>query len=359
MMTMSHGGLGIEHLVDVEPFGPDPVGGRFTATDLKLDRRVVVVILPATANEGERGRFLDRARSLAGLSGHPNLVTVFDVGTTADGRPYAVTDRLDGPDLAAQLESAGPLLWSEAAELTLQLAAGVAQIHRAGGRHRDLRPENVVVAGSAAILTDVGLLPTTGSAPETPEALAHCAPEMLDGDGDGDERSDLYALTSMLYQMIDGRPPFWRPDDTADTLRVRRRTQSAPPLDPDLVPPALAVFVTAGLSTDPLDRPQHTSEFIGELRLIVEGRVTGSTPSVLHATPGPLPAVTSPLAPEPTRPDPARPVVALAAAEQDRDETTVQPSWMLDTAELAALEGRALAPAGPVSYTHLRAHETF
>ncbi len=297
-MTMSHGGLEIGHLVDVEPLGADGSGERFAATDLKLDRRVAVRLLPPTSTDDERTRLVTGARAVGALSGHPNIVTVYDAGVSADGRPYLVTELVDGPDLADRL-AVGPLSWSEACDVALQLSAGLGEVHRTGRVHGDLRPENVVLTGSMAKLGDAGLVAAADVPPTTVAQLLHRAPEAVGRPGDRseagsvgrDERSDLYSLTSILYQAIDGSAPFWRPNDSVEALRTRVTTQGAPPLDPDLVPPALAVFVAAGLSADPFDRPQSAAEFSRELELIQQRRTTGSTPSVLHAPSGSVPAV--------------------------------------------------------------------
>ncbi|MEL6982947.1 MAG: serine/threonine-protein kinase, partial [Actinomycetota bacterium] len=345
---MDLGGLEIEHLDDVVPMGPQAATDRFelyAATDRKLDRRVAVRVLPPITSSDDGIRFIDRARALAAVSSHPHIVTVFDAGLTDDHRPYLITELVDGPDLATRIADNGPLPWSEAVELVLQLADGLDQVHQGGERHRDLRPENVVLSGSTAKLTDIGLVPGPAPAP-TPDTLAHRAPEALHGEGD--ERSDSYSLTSLLYFLIDGRGPFWRPSDALDAFLDRVASQSAPPLDPELVPTALAVFVTAGLSADPLDRPQHLGEFTAELRLILEGRTTGSTPSVLHQATGAVPAVPSRAALASTPAGAAAPAVSAASAAfapptpGDGHEV---PSWTFDTAEINATEGRPLEPA--------------
>lgn len=282
MMTMSHGGLGIEHLVDVEPIGFDGRRDLFAATDLKLERRVAVRVLPALGDAEERSRFLDDARLLAAVSGHPNVVRVYDVGFTPTDRPYLVLELTSGPDLATWMEARGPLPWPRAIELTLQLAAGLAQVHRVGWLHRDLCPDNILLAGPNVKLSDVGILPSEATGTADPAVVVHRAPETLTGEWD--ERSDLYSLTSILHQMIDGHPAHWRPNDSIAALEHRITNQTAPALDPDMAPAALRVFVSAGLSPDPLDRPQDTAEFVRELELIGVGRTTGSTRSVLHAS---------------------------------------------------------------------------
>ncbi len=308
-MTMTGGGLGIAHLADIEPIGRGQVGVVYAATDLKLDRRVAVRVLDPLTEDSERTRFNHESRVLGRLSAHPNVVTIYDAGFAADDKPFLIMELVDGDSLADHLRRRGPLPWTEAVDLTLQICAGLEQAHRSGALHRDLRPENIVMTG-APKLADFGIAAATGhgerdvssasspadEGPSDAGGLLHRAPEAFDDVWD--ERTDLYSLTSILFEMIDGHAPFWRPGaDTADALQLRLRHESAPELDPEMVPAALGVFVSAGLSTDPLDRPQSAAEFAHELRLIRDGRTTGSTPSVLHGITSPLP-----VAQPPTRP---------------------------------------------------------
>lgn len=293
-MTMTGGGLGIAHLADIESIDLGGPGDLYAATDLKLDRQVAVRVLPALADDAARSRFNHESRVLGLLSSHPNVVTVYDAGFTEQGRPFLVLELVEGTTLADRLEEQGPLPWPEAVDLTLQICAGLAEAHRAGALHGDLRPENVFVAGPSVKLGDLGLLSFEPAMSDGAglDHLLHQAPEAADGHRDA--RTDLYSLASILHHLIDGRPPFWRPDDSVEALLARLRTQPAPPLDPDVVPESIRVFVSAGLSKDPIDRPQSADEFARELDLIRRGRTTGSTPSVLHGTTVSMPVVAAP-----------------------------------------------------------------
>lgn len=336
-MTMETGGLGIAEIHSVEPIarvhslatvgsalesGPE----LYTAVDRRLDRPVAVRMGSPTSSESERQGFLEQAQRLAGLSSHPAITTVYDVGFTSDGRPYVIRELVEGPSLTRWLEDAGPAPWPRAVELTLQICSGLAEAHRGGTFHRDLRPDNILVTESGLKLTDVGLIAGRWIADDDPRTLVHRAPETFDGDWD--ERSDLYSLTSILYQLIEGQACHWRPNDTTEALRARLQTQSAPPLDPDLVPQSLRMFVTAGLSPDPLDRPQSATEFARELELIAQGRTTGATQSIPHT--GGIPAIPSPPV-SPTRspsaipPLPEETPLAATATRSDLDWPDLRP----------------------------------
>lgn len=297
----------------------------YSATDLKLERRVLVRLLDPSADESERDRFNRESKILGRLSAHPNVVTVYETGFVPGGRPFLVTELIDGKTLAELMIRDGVLQWEAAADIILQLCAGLDQAHRSGALHRDLRPETVLMAGMTPKLSDfaisaIGSTLGEGSGAEADSAaIAHRAPETLDNVWD--ERTDLYSLASMLYELIDGHPPFWRPGtDSVDAARLRLLHESPPALDPEQVPMALSVFVSAALSKDPFDRPQSADEFAHELQLIREGRTTGSTPSVLHGTtttmalPIPPPPASPPGSPQPAIPGrPAEPATATPA----------------------------------------------
>ncbi|MEM7273104.1 MAG: PASTA domain-containing protein [Actinomycetota bacterium] len=290
-MTMDDGGLGIVGLADLQEVRHDARSVLYAATDVKLDRRVAVRRFGTIGGGADRDRFRHETMVIGRLSSHPGVVTVYDAGVTDHGVPYLVTELVNGPTLADVAAQRGPLQWQQAADLCLQLCAPLEAAHRAGVIHRDLRPETIVLSGQAPKLdgfaltvSDRGPDQMAGPSPAGDPTLdLHRAPETYGGVWD--ERSDLYSLASILYQLIAGRAPMWRPDpDTSEALAYRIANQPPVELSPDAVPTALNVFITAALSKDPLDRPQTASEFAGELRLIRDGRTTGSNPSVLHAT---------------------------------------------------------------------------
>ncbi len=339
-MTMNGGGLGIAHLADIEPIDGGTDGSFYTATDLKLDRRVAVRLFEPLQTGAERIRFSEESKVLGSLSSHPNVVTIYDAGFTEHDRPFLIMELIEGQDLGQYLAANGPLPWAQAAGLALQISAGLEQAHRTGTLHRDLRPGNIVMSGTTAKLTDFGISGGSEVVPsEDPTTMQHRAPESLTGSWD--ERSDLYSLTSTLYELIDGRAPFWRPgEDSVPALQLRLAHEQAPGLSPDLAPVALDRFITAGLSKDRIDRPQTADEFSHELRLIVEGRTTGSTPSVLHGTWAPMADSTAAM----SAGTPPAPAVALSAFAPDLSV----PDPMIHGAPTSPVPASAVAPAAPM-----------
>ncbi len=300
----------LPNLADIRPVDDDGQSTTYQATDLRLQRPVSLKVFAPLTDEAERAQFDSDAKQLGRLSAHPNVATVYDAGFIEGDRPYLVSesvvpdpadpDSVGGPTLADRLAAAGPLPWQDAVDVVLQLCAGLEQAHRAGVLHRELCPATVTMAGPTPKLTNFKTSadrpsPTAGlPTGPTLAALLHSAPETLGRPSPPvwDERTDLYSLGSILHEMIDGQAPFWRPGDhSAEAIHLRLTHEKPPALEPELVPPALAVFIAAALSKDPIDRPQSAAEFAHELRLIREGRITGSTPSVLHGTTGSLPVV--------------------------------------------------------------------
>ncbi|MGI9596732.1 MAG: serine/threonine-protein kinase, partial [Acidimicrobiales bacterium] len=301
----------LPHLAEVRPVGRDGAGMIYSATDLKLERGVAVRVLNPITGEADRSHFDRHSKTLGHLSAHPNVVTVYQTGFLSGDRPFLVMEATEGETLADLLVRRGPMQWQTAVDVVLQLCAGLEQAHRIGALHRNLRPAAVLMSSGTPKLSDLGVW-TVGDRqdpmPDPGTALLHQAPETLNGQWD--ERTDLYSLASILYEMIDGHAPFWRPgQDSPEAVQLRLMHESAPGLDPEAVPPVLSVFVSAALSKDPFDRPQSADEFAHELRLIREGRTTGSTPSVLHGTTGTLPlAIPTPDGPPATPEPPQQPM---------------------------------------------------
>jgi protein kinase-like protein/PDZ domain-containing protein/GAF domain-containing protein len=198
------------------------MGAIFEATDTHLGRQVAVKVLHgALMGEEVTRRFEAEARLTASLH-HPNVVTVFDYGTTGTGNSFLVMELLDGFTLAAAIRDEGTLAPERVAGWMDQVCEGIKAAHRAGIIHRDLKPANIFVTrldgreGSVKIL-DFGVAKVRSTALEAaagltaPGALvgtfSYMAPEQLSG-GEVDERSDVFALGVLVVESITGERPF-------------------------------------------------------------------------------------------------------------------------------------------------------
>ncbi|HTI37761.1 MAG TPA: protein kinase [Vicinamibacterales bacterium] len=219
-MTLATGShLGPYEIVD--PIGAGGMGEVFRARDTRLGRDVALKILPTTfaADQDRLRRFEQEARSAAALN-HPNILAVYDVGTT-NGVPYVVSELLDGRTLRAILEGGG-LPTRKAIDYGVQIAGGLSAAHEKGIIHRDIKPENVFVTkdGRAKIL-DFGLakladMPTADGARATMTqtdpgmvvgTVGYMSPEQLRAEP-VDARSDVFSLGAVLYEMFAGERAF-------------------------------------------------------------------------------------------------------------------------------------------------------
>ncbi len=204
------------------------MGDVYRATDVRLDRDVALKLMTCAGppDGGRVGRFLQEARVTASLD-HPNIVKVFDVGMFA-GRPYLVAELVDGETLRERL-ARGLLQPSEACRLAAQIARGLVAAHAKGLVHRDLKPENIVITPSgAAKILDFGIakltddpLPADGFATLSGVLLGtagYLAPEQITGAA-LDGRADLFALGSILFEMLTGERAFARAH-VVDTLHA-------------------------------------------------------------------------------------------------------------------------------------------
>jgi len=174
--------------------------------------RAVKVLSPRMAGKGRvRERFLNEARTLARLE-HPHIVSMFDIGVDGD-RVYMVMESLDGGSLDERVRTAGPLPPRMATTVALAILSGLAEAHRAGVVHRDVKPHNVLISAEGLPkLIDFGIaqdaerdLTRTGSVIGT---WAYMPPEQRVDSKRVDPRSDLYACGATLYALLTGNEPF-------------------------------------------------------------------------------------------------------------------------------------------------------
>jgi serine/threonine protein kinase len=196
--------------------GQGGMGRVLGAFDLKLERPVAIKVLAPGAHGDDDLRRLEQEARAAGSLNHPNVLTVYDLGTDAAG-PYIVSELLEGTTFRARLGK-GPLPREEAVAYMLQLASGLAAAHGKGIVHRDLKPENLFLCADGRLkILDFGIAKLSG--PALRETLAatgvrtqegtilgsvgYMSPEQVRGEP-ADARSDLFAAGAILYEMISG-----------------------------------------------------------------------------------------------------------------------------------------------------------
>jgi Tol biopolymer transport system component len=274
----------------VSAIGAGGMGEVYRARDTRLDRDVAVKVLPeAFAEDGDRlSRFEREAKAVAALS-HPNILAIHDTGSHA-GRMFVVTELLEGETLRARLQQ-GPMPVRKATEVATQIARGLAAAHDKGIIHRDLKPENVFLLKDGQVkVLDFGLarMIPTGAAETMPGVtdpgtvmgtVGYMAPEQVRGQI-ADGRADLFALGTVLYEMLTGNRAFQR-DTAADTAVaiIKEDPRDLGGIRPD-VPPALARIVRHCLEKNPEERFQSARDVAFALE-----SASDSGPSTIH-TPG-------------------------------------------------------------------------
>jgi eukaryotic-like serine/threonine-protein kinase len=254
----------------------------YLAEDEELGRRVAIKILNDRHANDEQfvERFRREAKNAAGLS-HPNIVSIYDRGE-AEGTYYIAMEYLDGRSLKELVVARGPLPISDAIEATRQVLGALRFAHRKGVVHRDIKPHNVMADADGRLkVTDFGIaragvsqMTEAGSIIGTAQYLS---PEQARGTA-VDQRSDLYSIGVVLYEMLTGEVPF-----TGDTpVEIAMKHLSDTPRPPSLlrpeIPPDLDMVVLRALAKNPEDRFQTAEEMDAELQRVAAGAgVTAET----------------------------------------------------------------------------------
>ncbi len=231
----------------IRELGRGGFGVVWEARDRELDRRVAFkLVRPGEQRDLREERLLREAEAAARLS-HPNIVSIFDVGRSEHG-PYLVLELLQGKTLEKSLVQ-GALPVREVLRIAVELAKGLAHAHAQGVVHRDLKPGNVFLCEDRQVkVLDFGMAYAFGRRKVQGGTPAYMAPEQCEGAPE-DERTDVFALGVILYEMLTGKLPF--PD--AD---MARRTWPRPPKPEVPSLPALGNLVVRMLHKDPVKRPR-------------------------------------------------------------------------------------------------------
>ena len=265
--------------------GSGGMGDVYLADDTKLNRRVALKFLPShlAADTILRARFTREVQAVAALN-HPNIVHVYEV-SEFNQRPFFAMEYVEGEPLREHMRP-GKMPIADALTYIMGLCEGLEAAHKVGIVHRDIKPANIVIASSGRVkILDFGLAkrasdPTLTSMGSTLGTICYMSPEQVQGK-ESDNRSDLFSVGIVLYEMVAGRLPF-RGDYDAATLTAIVSDPHEPlaKFRPD-APPRLIAIVDRLLSKDPVQRYPDVSLLLDDLDAALDelkyGASAGST----------------------------------------------------------------------------------
>ena len=236
----------------------------YLARDERLNRLVAVKVIGERFDQDAQfqRRFEREARIAAGLT-HPNIVPVHSYGYTSDQRPYLSMAFLDGGTLRERLRKRGAIPVDEALGITRQMASALLAAHARNIVHRDLKPDNVMFQGDTAFLTDFGIAKLLDATTElthpgaNPGTVKYFSPEQALEQA-VDQRSDIYALGVVLYEMLTGRIPIEGDTVVQYLMRISHMPPAALPAELKGLQPFMDVL----LAKDPADRVATCADVI-------------------------------------------------------------------------------------------------
>ena len=268
----------------------------FLAEEVALGRRVVIKVLPPDLAAGVSTERFTREVHLAARLQHPHIVPVHAAGAAMD-LPYFTMPYIEGDTLRARLLR-GPIPLDDSLRILRDIALALEYAHQQGVVHRDIKPDNIFLAGSSAVVSDFGIakaitvartaagelrttsgdsqLTAVGTAIGTP---AYMAPEQAAGSPDIDHRADIYAFGCVAYEVLCGAPPFR--GRVAHELILAQIGQAPPPLSGCVadVPPVLDALVMRCLAKAPDERPQSAGELLAALKSVATPSSPVASPS--------------------------------------------------------------------------------
>jgi len=268
----------------------------FMAEETALRRKVVVKVLPPELTAGVNVERFNREILLAAKLQHPHIVPVLTAGET-QGLPYYTMPLVEGESLRARL-GRGALGIGETVSMLRDVARALAYAHERGIVHRDIKPDNVLITGGSATVTDFGIakaisasrtqgsgvtLTSVGTSIGTP---SYMSPEQAAGDPDTDHRADIYSFGCMAYELLAGRPPFV--ESAPRRLLAAHMGEKPQPVTNFRAdtPPALADLVMRCLAKESSDRPQQATDLVRVLDTVTSSGGGQALPAVLLGGPG-------------------------------------------------------------------------
>jgi serine/threonine-protein kinase len=294
----------------VRKLGAGGMANVYLAEDQELGRRVAIKILNERHANDEQfvERFRREAKNAAALS-HPNIVSIYDRGE-AEGTYYIAMEYLDGRSLKELILSRGPAPLNVAIEYVRQILSALRFAHRHGIVHRDIKPHNVLVDAEGRVkVTDFGIaragasqMTEAGSIVGTAQYLS---PEQARGTN-VDQRSDLYSLGIVLYELLTGTLPFNGDTPVEIAMKHLSQTPELPSVLRPELPRELDLVVTRALAKDPDERYQSAEEMDADLERLSRGAAVSpeteeSATQIMRAPTGPMSATAATMIVPPRR----------------------------------------------------------
>ena len=302
-----------------------------------LGRSVAVKVLASDLEEDDRERFLREGYAMGGLSGHPNIVNILQVGVTEGNRPFIVMSYHAVGSLAHQVRRDGRIAWPDALRIGVKLSGALETAHRTDTLHRDIKPANVLVnAYGEPLLSDFGTARIAGGYKTVTGyftgTLSYTAPEVLSGKPPT-VAADVYSLGATIYALIAGTAPHERKDDEeliAHYLRII--STPVPDLRTQGIPADVCAVIEKAMSLEPAERHASAEEFGREFQLAQ--RHNGLTADSMALT-------------EPGEPEQTGGTQALASSESAGQQETSE----VDSGSPAASTGPK-TQAEPIMFEH-------
>jgi dienelactone hydrolase/tRNA A-37 threonylcarbamoyl transferase component Bud32 len=280
----------ISHYRIVELLGAGGMGVVYKAEDSRLKRAVALKFLPfeLTRDRDAKERLVHEAQAASALD-HPNICTIHEIDETADGRLFLAMAYYDGETLKERL-ARGPLPVGEALGVAAQVARGVAAAHDAQIIHRDIKSANIILTRRGEVkLLDFGLAKLSGQTAltrtgTTVGTMAYMAPEQIAG-VEADQRSDVWAIGVVLYEMLTGRLPFKGDNDAAVLNAILNATPRPVREERPEIPIEIERVVMRALEKEPKARFESARELLEHLPVATAAHTVTTIPATAPAPP--------------------------------------------------------------------------
>lgn len=255
----------------IDHIGSGGMGDVYKAKDTKLKRTVALKFLSKdlTRDQEAKKRFIYEAQAASALE-HQNICSIYEVDETDDGQMYISMSYCKGESLKDKIDK-GPLSIKDSINIVCQISEGLRIAHESGIVHRDIKPANIIVSDNNDVkIVDFGLAKLSGSKNLTKEGnivgtVSYMSPEQTRGEKI-DNRTDIWSLGVVLYEMITGQPPFKGEYDQAIVYSILNEDQKPPSAVKENIPSWLEDIIVKMLKKNPEERYQHIADIINDLK---------------------------------------------------------------------------------------------